>query len=310
MSVQLAKTVDVSKIRYSEVKTLSSGAKTVYVNYGNGTDKLTIQTPIMSIPYGINDSSKFAEKNAQTSGKPANTDKKYELTFSFRGMDDNDKLKTLHDKLKDIEKKIIDDAFDNRAEWFKDDYDGQKAFVAKMFTSIVKIDKDKNTGKLVGKYPPTFKARVPFDNKTERFTFDSYDMNGEEIVFEDFINKLKGAKCKVIIQLSGLWFAGGRFGCSWKITTGKFQLQQSSKPTFIAESDDEDVVNDDEEEDEEDVVVDSDVVLQSTPNKNEVDDGEDDEEEEDEDDVEEEEEPEPEPVKPTPKKKTPAPKKK
>lgn len=307
MSVQLAKSVDVSKLRYSEMKTLSSGAKTVYVNYGNGTDKLTIQTPVMSIPYGINDSSKFAEKNAQQSGKPANTDKKYELTFSFRGMDENEKLKTLHDKLKEVERKIIDDAFENRVEWFKDDYDGKKEFVTKMFTSIVKIDKDKNTGKLLGKYPPTFKARIPYDNKSCRFTFDSYDMNGAEIVFEEIINKLKSAKAKVIIQLSGLWFAGGRFGCSWKVSTGKFQLQQNSKPTFIVESDDDDVIEEekDEEEDEEDVVVDSDVL--HTVVKDDEEEEKDDDAEEEEDDEEEEE---PEPVKPTPKKKTPAPRKK
>jgi hypothetical protein len=322
MSVLLAKAVDVSKLRYSEIKTLASGAKSVYINYG--TEKLTIQTPIMSLPYGINDTSKFNEKNAAGSGKPVSTDKKYELTASFRGMEENPKLKVFHDKLKEIEKKVIDDAFDNRLQWFKDDYDGNKAFVSKMFTSIVKIDKDKETGKLVGKYPPTFKAKIPFDNKKNVFTFDCFDMNNDEVEFQSIMDKLKGAKAQLIIQLSGLWFAGGRYGCSWKITTAKFQLQQNYKLTFIEDSDADKVENSEEEDEEDDIDVDVAAIAAAVnsqssktttkPATKEVvkDEEEEEEEEEAEEEVEEEEEEEEErpPTPPPPKKKTPATKKK
>jgi len=291
--VQLAKNIDVNKLRYSEMKTLTSGAKTVYVNYGS--EKLTIQTPVLSLPYGLGEpyEAKDAAKNGTTI---SDKEKKYDLTASFRGIDENPKVKVFHDKLKEIENKIIDDAFSNRLAWFKDDFDGNKSFVSKLFSPIVRVDKDPTTGKPVGKYPPTFKAKLPYDNKSNTFAFDSYDMDNNELDFNEIMTKLKGAKAQLIVQLSGIWFAGGKYGCSWKIVSAKFQLHQNSKITFIVDSDTEDVVNDDEDEDD---VVNSETLsnLNNTPVPIEEEDDEEEEEEE------EEEAPTPEPS-PPPKKPT------
>ena len=276
--VQLAKNIDVNKLRYSEMKTLTSGAKTVYVNYGS--EKLTIQTPVLSLPYGLGEpyEAKDAAKNGTTI---SDKEKKYDLTASFRGIDENPKVKVFHDKLKEIENKIIDDAFNNRLAWFKDDFDGNKSFVSKLFSPIVRVDKDPTTGKPVGKYPPTFKAKLPYDNKSNTFAFDSYDMDNNELDFNEIMTKLKGAKAQLIVQLSGIWFAGGKYGCSWKIVSAKFQLHQNSKITFIVDSDTEDVVNDDEDEDD---VVNSETLsnLNNTPVPIEEDDEEEEEEEEEE----------------------------
>ena len=102
---QLPKNIDVSKLRYSEIKTLSSGAKTVYVNYG--TDKLTIQTPVLSLPpYGR--SEPYDISQAKKKGLPIpEKDKKYDLDVSFKGIDENPKIKIFHDKMKEVEAKII-----------------------------------------------------------------------------------------------------------------------------------------------------------------------------------------------------------
>lgn len=299
---QLPKNIDVSKLRYSEVRTLPSGAKTVYANYGN--EKLTIQTPVLSLPYGIGEP--YDAKEAAKNGTPIpDKDKKYDLTVSFRGLDENPKVKCFHDKLKELETKIIDDAFANRLSWFKDDFDGNKSFVSKLFTPIIKIDKDPNTGKPVGKYPPTFKAKLPYDNKSSSFSFDSYNMENDEVDFQSIMKNLKGAKAQLIVQLTGIWFAGGKYGCSWKVVSGKFQLHQNSKVAFIEDSDTENVAIDDEEDD---VSVDNDAIkslsLKNTTvvvDDDEEDDAEEVEEEDDDDadDAEEEEEvipdPEPEP---------------
>jgi len=247
--VILAKSVDVSKIRYTEIKTLMSGAKSMYINYGTG--KLRIQTPIMSLPYGLGEG--YDEKQAAKSGKEIIkplSEKKYDLTLSFRGIDENPKIEAFHNKLKEIEQKIIDDAFENRLEWFKDDYDGNKNFVAKLFNPIIKIDKDSKTGKVVGKYPPTLKVKLPFDGKNGRFIFDSYDLEGNEIIFEDIMHKLKSGKAQLIIELSGMWFAGGKYGCTWKVISGKFQIYQNYKVSFLEDSDTEKVIAEIDEDDE------------------------------------------------------------
>lgn len=241
----LPKNVEISKLKYSEVKTLSSGSKSVYVNYGTG--KLRIQTPVLFMPYGIGEG--YEDKNIKNPEVKKNIDKKYDLTVSFKGHDENAKILGFLEKMREIEQEIIDKAFDYRLEWFKDDYDGNKAFVARMFSQMIKIDKDPKTGKPVGKYPPTLKVKVPYDGVNDKFKFDCYDMENNEIEFTNIISKLKGGRTQLIIELTGIWMAGGKYGCTWKIISGKFQLSQSNKMTFIEDSDTE--KKDDEEEDEE-----------------------------------------------------------
>jgi len=242
----LPKNINVTNFRYSEPKTLTSGAKSVYINYGTG--KLKIQTPVMYLPYGVSEGG-FEDKNAKTD--ILKKDKKFDLTLSFKGHDENPKIDAFLSKLKEIESKIIDDAFENRQPWFKDDFDGQKIIVNKMFSPIIKIDKDKNTGKIVGKYPPTIRFKLPFDNENDKFNFSSYNMNGEAIDLQDILSKLKGGKAQLIVELNSIWFAGGKFGCTWKLITGKFQRSVSNDITFIDDSDTEKVDSKEDDEEEE-----------------------------------------------------------
>lgn len=249
----LPKNVDVSKLKYSEIRTLASGSKSIYVNYG--AQKLRIQTPVMYMPYGIGEG--FEDKSKPELKK--NNEKKYDLTISFKGHDENVKIQTFLDKMREIEAEIIDKAFENREAWFKDDYDGNKAFVARLFSLMIKTDKDPKTGKVVGKYPPTMRVKIPYDNATDKFNFDSFDMENTEIDFHNILTKLKGGKTQLIIELTGIWLAGGKYGCTWKVVSGKFQLSQNNRPKFIEDSDTEKVNEDEEEEEEEDVSITADL---------------------------------------------------
>lgn len=249
----LPKNINIANFKYSEVKTLTSGAKSVYINYATG--KLRIQTPVMYIPYGVNEGG-FEDKNAkQDPKKGEKKEKKYDLTLSFKGHDENPKIESFLTKLKEIESKVIDDAFENRQPWFKDDFDGQKIIVTKMFSPIIKVDKDKNTGKVLGKYPPTIRFKLPYDNENDRFSFNSYNMNGEVIDLNDILTKLKGGKAQLIVELNSIWFAAGKFGCTWKLITGKFQRSISNDITFIDDSDTEKTESKDDDEDEDEETV-------------------------------------------------------
>ena len=314
MNVLLAKNFNVDKLKYSELKVMKSGAKSVYINY-NG-NKVNLQTPLLNIPYGVNDNMQFIKKDESRKDE----ERKYDITVSFKGMDENPKIKQFHDKMKELEEKIIDDAFANRLAWFKNNFSGNKDVVSNMFTPIVKHDKDKQTGEYANKYPPTFKAKIPFNSLESKFEFDCYDMDNNEINFNDILANLKGGKAQFIIQLNGIWFSAGMFGCSWKIVSSKFQQINTSKLTFVADSDDE-LNNGEGDDDEDDISVDNDVIAKISqkqsvvadkktlvekqpvvvkhkvvPAEEEDDEDDDDEEEEDEkvknelDDVEEEEE--------------------
>mgnify|MGYP006269154417 CR=1 FL=1 len=238
-NVVLAKNVDVSKLKYSAPRTLENQSKSVYVNYEGSP--ITIQTPLVRLPYGVGD------WNDKPDEKPTGEvkQKKYDLHISFDGIDANPKIKELFDKMQEIENKIAEDAFENRIAWLDDDFDGIKSVVKKLFTPIIKYDKDKVTKKPTGKYPPTLKCKLPYDTRADIFTFVSQDMNGEEIEFKTIMRSLKGAKARLIIQLSGIWIAGGRFGCTWKVVRGRFEV---TKPTAVDFIDDSDVEVPDEDE--------------------------------------------------------------
>ena len=251
MNVLLAKNFDTDKLKYSELKVMKSGAKSVYINY-NG-NKVNLQTPVLNIPYGVNDNMQFIKKDDSRKEE----ERKYDVTVSFKGMDENTKIKQFHDKMKELEQKIIDDAFTNRLVWFKNNYGGNKEVIANMFTPIVKHDKDKLTGEYANKYPPTFKAKIPYNSFENKFEFDCYDMDNNETNFNDIMLNLKGGKAQFIIQLSGIWFSAGMFGCSWKIVSAKFQQINTSKLTFVQDSDDDTVEGGD---DDDDISVDNDVI--------------------------------------------------
>lgn len=234
--------VKTSKLRYSNVKTLDSGARMVYVNYGD--EKLTIQTPLVVLPYGVTDNDSFNAKDAAGRGGAAAAaagPKRYDLTISFRGMDENKKVKAFHDKMLEIEKKIAEDAFANRLAWLRDDFEGMQSVVTKLMNPIIRVDKDKQTGKPVGKYPPTMKIKLPYDMNVDDFVFDAVDMDNNHIDFKSVMTKLKGTKAILAIQLTGLYFAGGKYGCMWKVITGMFQrASERRKAALRPDSDVED----------------------------------------------------------------------
>jgi hypothetical protein len=309
MNVLLPKQFNVDKIKYSEMKIMKSGAKSVYLNYQGS--KINIQTPVLSIPYGVNDNTQFIKDDPKRKDEA----RKYDITASFKGMDENPKVKAFHDKLIELENKICEDASKNSVAWFKKNFEGNKGAIENMFSPIVRRDKDKETGMFADKYPPTFKAKLPYDSAEDKFEFDCYDMDNNEIDFKDYVANLKGGKAQFIIQLNGLWFSAGMFGCSWKIISAKFQKINTSKITFVKDSDEENVADD---EDDEDIDVDTEVIAKTivsdsvkdnkkikqvvaSPAKEEEEDDEEeedeenDEKEEDEEDEKDEEQPEPEP---------------
>jgi len=328
MNVLLPKQFNVDKIKYSEMKVMKSGAKSVYLNYQGS--KINIQTPVLSIPYGVNDNTQFIKDDPKRKDEA----RKYDITASFKGMDENPKLQALHNKFIELEQKICEDASKNSVAWFKKNFEGNKGAIENMFSPIVRRDKDKETGMFADKYPPNFKAKLPYDSVEDKFEFDAYDMDNNEIDFKDYVANLKGGKAQFIIQLNGLWFSAGMFGCSWKIISAKFQKINTSKITFVKDSDEENAEDDDE--DDEDIDIDTEVISKviatvvpekdnkknqqvvPTPveeedeeedEKDEKDEEEEEKEEDEEDEEEPEPEPEPEPVKKVVKKAT-VPKKK
>lgn len=228
--ILLPKQIDFSKITYGNVKLLASGGKIVPI-YHNGKP-LIIQTSEMSAPFGL---SKYSMDNS-------NADVKYNIDGSFKDLDLNKSLRTFFDKFVEFDKLNIQAGLDNSLEWFRKKLTNLEVVEA-LYTHMIKYPKDKETGEITDKYPPTFSFKL--NTKDGKITTKIYNKNREEI--DILAIPSKGSKITGILRCSGIWLAGGKFGCSWRVE----QLRVDT-PNVISgfAFQDEDYICDSDEEDE------------------------------------------------------------
>lgn len=212
-SVYFPHEINASSISFSEPKPFGeTGAKIVYANCNN--KEIKIQCPVMTSPYGLgvyDDGSR----------------KKYSIDLSFRGEEENTRIAKLHEVLKEIDAHVLEHAVKNSVVWFKKKM--SKEVLQELMTPSVKYSKDKETGEITDKYPPTFKIKVPFYE--ERFTKPVFHLDTKEPIENADWNTLvtKGVKIQAIVQHSGIWFAGGKFGSMWQVY--QMKIQPSEKLT-------------------------------------------------------------------------------
>ena len=210
---------DIDNVKFSEPKSLSNGGKAIYLNYETeGTKQIIVfQTPKMMCPYGLScfDQGEYP---------------KYSLEMSFGGMDDDPTLERFFQNIESIDNKLISEGMKNSQAWFKKKKISEEVVTA-LYAPGIKVSKDKDTGEPNNKYP----------FKDDRFTCNVYDNKKTKI--EDNVSDLLGKGCRVqcLIQCVGLWFAGGKYGCSWKIVQVKVNPSKSiTGYSFVDDSDDDD----------------------------------------------------------------------
>jgi Family of unknown function (DUF5871) len=228
-SITLAKDFDFSKLSYNDPRMLDNGGKVVYVSYNKAP--LIIQTPDMNAPFGMQ---KWSEDNR---------DDKYSLDLSFRGKDTRPSLQAFYDLLEGLDKKLVEDGFKNQQTWFRGRKYGNAEVLEALYTPLIRHPKDKNTGEITDKYPASFKIKVP--TKDGKFMCEVFDEKRNAVDLNTI--NTKGAKVGAIIQFSGLWFAGGKFGSSWKVVQMKVTPSQSIRG-FAFKEDPDDKVEDDLED--------------------------------------------------------------
>lgn len=201
--------IDFSKIRYSDIRAFgTSGAKSMYMNYASdkpGTRDVQfplIHTPKMRLPYGPN---KYEEP-----GKPP----KYSLQMSFGDVESNPKLKQFYESILKIEENLIQEAMKNSLNWFKKKTMSETV-ARTLFTSSIKYSTDKETGEVTNKYPPTFKVKLNYVN--DAFDCNVFDHERNKVEGDFTKQMTKGQNVTTIIKSGGIWFSGGKFGCTWKV---------------------------------------------------------------------------------------------
>jgi hypothetical protein len=192
---------DVNNLSVGPMKSLDSGGKmaSLFYKYGDSqSSTLTTQVGSLGLPYGMNTFDKAGPV-------------KYSIDLSLRGYDENAKTKAIYEAFTALDTWMVDQGVKNSKAWFKSDLsrDVIKAF----YTPMVKIAKDAEGNPKP--YPPTFKVNLKKQN--DQFDVKVYDDQQrpyEGVPLEDLL--VKGAQVTVLVQCTSVWFAGSKFGLSWK----------------------------------------------------------------------------------------------
>ena len=219
--------LDLSKITFGKITRLANGSKSVRVSYDNGP--LTIQTPMMNIPWGLNAPYGEGEKKdddgptqsaAAADGKPKVT--KWSLEMSFKGMDPKSKdpnVKRLVDflaKMKELDDLFLKKVVEEREDWFSDNkkmsHDTAVAIYERFYSKIVRERVNKVTKE---SYPSSIVPKVKCEDG--KFICNVFNMSREQ--YSKPIDKLnlKGSSGEGIIQLTNFYIQQSRCGPTWTL---------------------------------------------------------------------------------------------
>ena len=236
--------VQVAHLQFSEPKKLPNGGNMIYVNVNNGFDPLYVQTPKVNVLWDT----KYYADNDGTGGK-------YSIIFSMNDMESNKTMKDFHDMLAEMDTRIITAAFENRKDWFGAKFkSSSQETIESLYTPMVKVHIDKETGEPSGRFPPSFGFKIVkrdnvhmckvYDDNRQLFNIDDESAEGFKSLAEDVL--IKNATMNVLLRCNGIWVINGKFGCTWRAHQLKVKVPESaiSGYAFRDDDDDMDVVDD------------------------------------------------------------------
>ena len=236
-TIVLPKNVPIDSITIGKVRNMGNNhGKMAYLSLND--ENFIFQLPEMSSPFGM---------SSWTNDDNGNT--KYWIDLSFRDIENRVPLQVFKKLIEDIDEKVIQHAFDNSNIFFKKKYTNID-IVREFFTNSIKYPKDKETGEITDKWPPTFKVTLP--QRDGEFNFEAYNKKKESINLKDI--QTKGSKMTTLIKCGGIWIAGGnKFGITWKVVQilvvpyekiNGFAIMDNPEDKMKGKNDDEDDDND------------------------------------------------------------------
>ena len=225
-SMLLAKNIDTTKLTYDSVKKNSSGGNIVYVKHDD-KPKMTIQTCEVAAPFGL---STYTDDKTNTI--------RYSLDISFRGMDEDPKIKGFYDKMIELDEALLSEGVSRSKEWFG--AKKSREVVENFYRPLVK------PSKIPEKYAPTMKFKIQNDRNGNP-SVECYDGSRKKVDITEAL--VPGSKVTAILECNSVWFVGkNMFGVSWRLL--QLKISKSDKISgfsFMEDSDNEEETEEGEE---------------------------------------------------------------
>jgi hypothetical protein len=240
-TVMTASNFKIDTISFGKHKPNVNGGYNIELTVGNGSEDIVVQTPKMRAPFGIS------------------TDKtnpfKKSLDVSFQGVEANPSIASLRTLVENVDKMVIDYAFNNSKTFFKKEL-GREIIAEYYYSGIKKSKKEQ--------YSDTFKVKLlflkpnPEKNLDGRYLTTFWDNKGGEKNFAHFD---KGDSINALIKPTQLWVANKQFGIQWICTQVRVHKQQKTNAYAFKRTDDDEeaVIKEDSEEEIEVEVTDEEV---------------------------------------------------
>ena len=208
-NITKAKAFNASKISYREAVINKRGGKSVQIQLDG--QPLVLQIPLM-LTWGVN------ERVDEQSGRVS-----YDLPLQFNG--DNPAVVKFLDSLKEMENKIKDDSCGEMCKaWHGKGKMSREVIDALMYPILkyprIKDSQGKPTGDPDFSRYPTMKIKLPYWEG--KFNVEIYGMDRKQLYPSssgstpvDVIPK--ASHINGLIQCTGIWFAGGKCGVTWKL---------------------------------------------------------------------------------------------
>jgi len=237
--VLMAHEVEMSNINLSTPSKMQNGGSMIYIN--NKKNSLLIQTPNVDVLW---DSKYYADDGDNG---------KYTVQFSLSDIENDKRMCEFHDRMLELDKYILDMAFENRKEWFGAKFSKvSEETIENLYTHMVKVSVDQETGEPNGKFPPRFAFKVvKRDGKhlckvynSERDMYKIDDPNVEDYVSLETDVLVKGTNMTAVLKCNGIWVINGKFGCTWRAEQLMVKVQEKSVGDWAFRDDDDEAVAD------------------------------------------------------------------
>jgi hypothetical protein len=214
-------TLDTKDISITAPKMNKSGGKSANILFNPTKKGLYVNMQVPMLTWGAS-----CFKDPQ-SGKET-----FDMAIQFPRKDySSPETDTLLSKFQELEKYIKSEAVKNSMAWFNKKTMTPEVIEA-LWTPLLKYSKDPQTGEADMTKAPTLKVKLPYWQG--KYNCEIYDPNGT-MLYPDENSTLtpldlipKGVNLVAIIQCGGLWFANGKFGCTWRL----FQAVVQQKPSM------------------------------------------------------------------------------
>lgn len=207
-----ASSLDASKVTFGDIRVNKAGGKTVPIKY-NGQN-LQIRIPEESYPMGVN----IKDGENGTSYTMSMTLKGCDPFAKERATEDGNIQPKLYNFLLDMQDKLLTVAEANSSKWFSKSR--TKAVLQELMKQFVSPSVEKVNGEWVptGKYPPSFRMKVPVYNG--EVAMDVVNGEGKPIVIttENIAQVFPKRFRASLVVTPSVYVSGQGFGVTWRVS--------------------------------------------------------------------------------------------